>query len=120
MKLTKKQVGLLNRRKIVVLASADLKAKPRAIFVEINKAEDDKIIITDNEMVTTRKNLLENRQVAILAFERDLKYCLKILGKAKYYTKGKYFDFVRKLEANKNRCPKGAIVITIKDIIEFK
>lgn len=120
MKLTKKQIGLLNRRKIVVLATADLKAKPRAIFVEINKAGDDNIIITDNEMIMTRKNLLENRQVAILAFEKDFSYCLKILGKARYYTKGKYFNFVRKLEANKNRRPKGAVVISIKDIIKLK
>lgn len=71
-------------------------------------------------METTRKNLLENKQIAILAFEEDYSYCLKILGEAEYYTKGEYFDLVKKLEANKDFSPKGAVVITIKDISEFK
>ena len=119
MKLTKKQIDLLNRRKIVVLATSNLKAKPRAIFVEVNRAKDNQIIITDNEMKTTRRNLLENNQAALLAFEKDFSYCLKISGKAKYYKSGKYFDFVKNLETNKNYSPKGAIVITIKEILEF-
>ena len=120
MKLTKEQIDLLNRRKIIILATSSLKGDPRAIFVEANQAKDDKIIITDNEMETTRRNLLENKQVFILVSEEDYSYCLKISGKAEYYTEGKYFDFVRNLEANKDFLQKGAIVITIKNINEFK
>mgnify|MGYP003966598591 CR=1 FL=1 len=48
MKLSKKQISLLKKRKIVVLSSADLKGKPRSIFVEVNKVSSDEIIITDN------------------------------------------------------------------------
>ena len=120
MKLTEKQLDLLSRRKIVVLATANSQARPRAIFVEVNRAKDDKIIITDNEMETTRKNLLENKNIFILAFEEDYHYGLKILGDAEYYTEGEYFDFVKNLETNKNFSPKGAIVITVKETIEFK
>lgn len=120
MKLTKKQVDLLKRKKIVVLATSSLKNEPRAILVEINQVENDKIIITDNEMKITRKNLLENKKVFILAFKEDYSYCLKISGEAEYYAKGKYFDFVKKLEANKDFSPKGAVVITIKEITEFE
>lgn len=109
----------MNRRKIVVLATSDLKAKPRAIFVEVNQAKDDQIIITDNEMATTRQNLLENKQVAILAFEEDYSYCHKILGEAEYYTEGEHFDFVKNLETNKDFSPKGAVVVKIKEVIEF-
>ncbi|MDP3991069.1 MAG: pyridoxamine 5'-phosphate oxidase family protein [Candidatus Nealsonbacteria bacterium] len=120
MKLTEKQIDLLNRRKIVVLATSDLRLRSRAVFVEVNQAKDDQIIITDNLMVATRKNLLENNQIALLSFEKDYSYCLKILGAAKYYTEGDYFDLVKSLETNKKQSPKGAIVITIKEIIEFK
>jgi len=120
MKLTEKQLDLLNRRKIVVLATSNLENKPRAIFVEVNQVKDDKIIITDNEMKTTRKNLLENKNVFILAFEEDYHYGLKILGDVEYNTEGEYFDFVKNLETNKNFSPKGAIMITIKEIVEFK
>ena len=116
MKLTEKQLDLLNRRKIVVLATSNLENKPRAIFVEVNQVKDDKIIITDNEMKTTRKNLLENKNVFILAFEEDYHYGLKILGEVEYHTEGEYFDFVKNLETNKDFSPKGAIAITIKEI----
>lgn len=120
MRLTKKQSELLNRRNIVVLATSSLQDKPRAIFVEVNKTNGDQIIIADNEMVVTKKNLLENKQVTLLAFEEDYSYCLKILGEAEYYTNGKYFGFVKNLEANKDQSPKGAVVIKIKEVIEFK
>lgn len=120
MKLTEKQIDLLNRRKIAVLATSSLGAKPQAILVEINQAKDDQIIITDNEMAITKNNLLENKQAALLVFEKDYSYCLKILGEAEYYTEGEYFDLVKNLDTNKNRSPQGAIVITIKEIVEFK
>jgi len=119
MNLSEKQINLLNRRKIVVLTTSNLQAKPWAILAEVNQAKDDQIIITDNEMVITRENLLKNKQVALLAFEEDYSYCLKILGEAEYYTEGEYFDFVKNLETNKDQSPKGAIVITIKEVDEF-
>lgn len=120
MRLTKKQIDLLVRRKIVVLATSNLKARPRVIFVEVNQVKDNRIIISDNEMKITRQNLLKNKQVCILVFEKDFSYCLKILGEAKYYKNGKYFDFVKNLKTNKMQSPKGAIVITLKDIIKLK
>lgn len=78
MQLTEKQSDLLKRQNIVVLATSDNKGQPRAIFVEINKVEDDKIIFTDNEMEVTKENLLENQDVFLLAFEEDYHYCLKM------------------------------------------
>ena len=102
------------------MATSDLQGKSRAILVEVNYAKGDRIIITDNEMITTRKNLMKNNQVALLAFEEDYSYSLKILGEAEYHTKDKHFDFVKSLESNKNYSPEGAVVISIKEIIEIK
>lgn len=120
MKLTNKQVDFLNRQKIVVLGTADLKAEPRCIFVEMNMVYYDKMIITDNEMKKTKKNILENPQVFILAFKKDYSYGLKISGIAEYHTNTPYFDCVRNLKENKNYKPKGAIVITPDKITEFR
>lgn len=117
--LTQKQIKLLNKNRVVVLATADKRGQPRAIFVEVNKIEKNCLIITDNEMKTTGKNLLENKKVAILAFSRDWSWCLKIEGTANYYKGGKYFDLVKKLPANKDYSPKGALVIKIKRIWEL-
>lgn len=120
MNLTTKQCNLLERQQVVVLATASLAGVPRAIFVEINQAAEDQIIITDNEMGRTRKNLLENPCVFLLAFEEDYSYCLKISGEAQYVTRGKYFDFVKGLESNKDYSPKGAVVVRIREVVELR
>lgn len=120
MELTKKQLDLLSRRNLVILATSSLNGKPRAIIVEANKVKKDKIIITDNEMGVTRNNLLVNKNVFLLAYEEDYHYGLKISGEVKYHTDGKYFDFVKNLETNKRYSPKGAVVITVKEVTEFK
>ena len=120
MKLSEKQLDLLKRRNLIVLATSDLKGNPRAIIVELNKVEDNKIIITDNQMEKTKDNILENNNISILAFEEDYHYGIKISGSAEYYTKGEYFDYVKNLETNKGYNPKGTIVIDIKEIIEFE
>ena len=119
MELTEKQLDLLGRRSIVVLATSDSQNKPRAIFVEANQAKGDQIIITDNQMGITRQNLLENKQVFLLVFEEDYHYGIKISGEADYYQEGEYLDFVNRAEGNKGYSPKGAVVITVQDIVEF-
>jgi len=118
-KLNEKQKDLLKRRNIVVFTTSNMQGKPRSIFVEVNHINDGEIIITDNEMGATKDNFLENDNVFILAFELDYSYCLKIEGEVKYYNDGKYFDFVKNLDTNKKRTPKGAVLVNIKKVIEF-
>lgn len=120
MELTKQQLDLLSRRNLVILATSSPGGEPRAIIVEANKVEKDKIIITDNEMEITRDNFLANKNVFLLAYEEDYHYGLKISGGAEYYTSGGYFDFVRNLETNKGHSPKGVVVITVREVTEFK
>ncbi|TRZ64076.1 MAG: hypothetical protein D4Q79_02360 [Spirochaetia bacterium] len=120
MNLTKQQIDLLSERKVVALATSGANAVPRVIFVEVNSADEDEIIITDNFMETTKKNILENKKVSILSFKEDYSYCFRIFGEAEYHTEGKYFDFVRGLETNKDYSPKGAVVVKIKEIFEFE
>jgi len=120
MRLTNKQIDFLNQNKIIILGTADRNAKPRCILVETNLVYFDKIIVTDNEMKITRKNILQNPQVFVLSFKKDYSYCLKISGSAEYHKKGPYFDTVRNLKENKNYKPKGAIVIIPEKIVESK
>lgn len=120
MELNEKQQELLMRRNLVVLATSSLDGQPRAIIVEVNKAEGETLIITDNEMNETRNNLLANGKVSILAFEEDYSFCFKIFGVAEYCQSGEYYDFVKNLETNKKEVPKGAVVIAIDKVIEFK
>ncbi|MDD3032905.1 MAG: pyridoxamine 5'-phosphate oxidase family protein, partial [Candidatus Pacebacteria bacterium] len=117
MNFTEKQKDLLFRRPFVVLATSSLYNDPRAIIVEVDKAEDGKLIITDNQMVKTRENILENKNVFLLAFEEDYSYCLKIKGSAKYFTEGEHLDFVKSLETNEGYSPKGVIIVDVEEVI---
>lgn len=119
MELSNKQKELFSHIEFVVFSTSNTLNQPRSIIVQVNKAEDDRIIITDNEMRITRENLLKNDKVFILAFEKDYSYCLKISGKAEYKTSGEYFDFVKSLETNKGFRPKGVIITRIESIEEF-
>lgn len=107
---------MIEENNIVVLSSVDTKNQPRSILVEANKVEKDTIIITDNQMVKTRSNILKNPKVFIVAFKPDYSISYKITGEAKYYTKGKIFDYIKTLETNRNRKPKGVVVVTAKNI----
>ncbi|MDD3283977.1 MAG: pyridoxamine 5'-phosphate oxidase family protein [Patescibacteria group bacterium] len=119
MKLSTKQINFINKNYTAVFTTCDSRNKPNSIFVEICKIEDeDKIIITDNEMKITRKNLQENCNVCLLF--NDNKYnVIKIFGKAKYFKSGKYFEYVKKLKDNIGHNPKAAVVVKVLKIIEI-
>ncbi|AKM78224.1 MAG: hypothetical protein UX49_C0001G0007 [Candidatus Wolfebacteria bacterium GW2011_GWC2_46_275] len=119
MNLTEKQKELLNRRKVVALATASKDADPQVTFVEINLVEDDDLVFTDNQMTTARNNILENGKVVLMAFEQDYGYCLKLFGTAQYHTGGERFEYVKHLADNEGFSPRAAVVITIEHVIEF-
>ena len=92
---------------------------PYGIIVSCSKVIDDKILITDNFMKTAIKNILENKNISLVGW--DEKYNgLQVLGGAKYYNTGKWIEYVKNMKENKNMPAKGAILITIKKIINSK
>ena len=103
---------------IVALASVNSEGKPHAIAVACIKVKDGKIIITDNYMRTTIKNIKSNLNVSLVFWEgeegKEIGY--RIDGKAEYHNSGKWLDFVKGLEENKDMPSKGAIVINVEEI----
>jgi predicted pyridoxine 5'-phosphate oxidase superfamily flavin-nucleotide-binding protein len=94
--------------------------KPYVIGVTSCKVvEGDKILITDNFMKTTVRNLLTNNNVALVVWNKRWKG-YQFLGKAKYYKNGKWLNYVKNLKANKEFPAKGAIVVKVEKIIESK
>ena len=120
MKLTQKQQKLLKANNTVVLTTASASQKPNAAFMEVNKIENgDTLVITDNHMKIGHINIQKNGQVCLLVFKPDYSQVLKISGDAKYYTGGKYFDYVKHGKFNIGYQPKGAVVIKIKQVQEI-
>ena len=94
--------------------------KPNVIGVACVKVVDkNKILITDNYMKSTIKNISLNNNVAIVVWDKNLNG-YKLIGRAKYYTSGKYFEFVKKMKENRGLPTKGAILINISKIIKSK
>jgi len=105
--------------KIVQLATVSKKGKPNCICVEANKVIGNSILITDNQMEITFKNLMKNNKVALVIYNPKKNYAYQFKGIAKYFSSGKYFNLVKKLPANKDFSPKGAILIKVKEIYDL-
>lgn len=98
------------------IATTDKKCKPHVIAVTCVKVIDDKkMLITDNYMKTTRKNLLSNNKVEILVYGKGWKG-YRIKGKSEYHKSGKWLEKVKAMKENKTHPAKGAIIITASKI----
>ena len=101
------------------VATVDSKGKPHCIAVGFCKVVDNKIIITDNFMSETPRNIKSNPSIAITLYSRNWEddcWGFEIRGTAKYFKEGKWRDFVKSLKENKGCSAKGAIVITVEKI----
>ena len=98
------------------IATADSEGKPHVIAVACVKVIDDKkLLITDNYMKTTRKNIISNGKIEVLVYDRKWKG-YRINGKARYYDSGKWLEFVKKMKENKGHPAKGAIIVDVGKI----
>ncbi len=77
--------------------------------------DDNTILISCNEMIHTPDNILRNPNVVLTSFN-DKWAGLRLSGKAKYYTSGKYFKICNQLFNNETATPKGAIIVKISKI----
>ncbi len=94
--------------------------KPYVVGVAYCKViSKDKILITDNFMKSTVKNIIKNNNVAMVGWNKKWQG-IQILGKAKYYKKGKWLNFAKKIKENKGMPAKGVILIRVNKIIKSK
>ncbi|MDD5192609.1 MAG: pyridoxamine 5'-phosphate oxidase family protein [Candidatus Nanoarchaeia archaeon] len=103
--------------KIVAFSTITKDNKPHSIAVEVNKIIDDCILITNNQMKTTIKNIKNNPYVSLVFWKDDGGW--RVDGKAEYYNSGKWLEFVKSLKENENFNPKGAILIKVENITEL-
>lgn len=66
-----------------------------SVASDVKIIEEDKIIVSVNEMNNTQKNIEYNQNVVITAFNKEW-VGLRIFGKAQFYTNGEYYDFCHK------------------------
>lgn len=102
----------------VVVATTMKNDKPNAVAVAFVKVVDDKIIITDNYMNQTVKDLKNNNYVCLLTWDKKWQG-YKIIGQAEYFISGKWKKFTENMKENKGLPAKGAILVKVKKIINL-
>lgn len=100
-------------------ATVDKTHKPNVIGVSCLKVvSKNQILITDNYMKQTVSNISKNNNVCLAVWNKKQEG-YKLIGKAKYYSIGKWKKFVEKMRENKGMPAKGAIVIVVSKIIKM-
>lgn len=79
----------------------------------------DKILITDNYMRATIRNIQKNSKVALVVWDKDWNG-YQFLGTCKYYQKGKWLEYVKNMKENKGFPAKGAMLVKVNKIIKSK
>lgn len=98
----------------IAVATVDSKGKPHNIAIMYAKVKGKKIIITNNHMVITVKNIKNNPSVSLVFWEGEEGW--RVDGKAEYYDSGEWLEFVKGLEENKDFPAKGAVVVEVEEI----
>lgn len=101
----------------VALVTVMSSGKPNAIGVAYVKVvSNTEIVITDNYMNQTPKDIQNNKDVCLLVWNKDMEG-YKMIGQADYLSSGKWLDFVKNLPENKGLPAKGAILVKVEKII---
>ena len=79
---------------------------------------EDTVIVMDNHLSKTKKNILENPTVALTFWDMESRKSFQLKGSAVIETSGKIFDEeVMKYKARRpNSNPRGVVIIKIEEI----
>jgi len=119
MQINKRQKELLENE-AVALATVNPDSSPNVIAVGFAKVvSPTEIVITDNYMRLTNKNIERDPRVCLAVWTKDWEEGYKFVGKAKYSTTGKWAKFVKEMEENKGYAAKGAVVVKVGKIYKL-
>ena len=100
-------------------ATVNEDGKPNVIGVACVKVvSNNQILITDNYMGQTKKNILRDNNVCLAVWDKDWEG-YKLIGNAQYFDEGKWKKIVGEIPENKSLPFKGAILITISKLIKL-
>ena len=101
----------------IAVATVDADNKPHAIAIMYAKVKDGKVVITNNYMNSTIKNLEGNPYVSLVFWEGERGW--RVDGKVEYFDSGEWLDFVKGLPENEGFAANGALVVDIESVKEL-
>ena len=109
--------GNLIEENALAFATVDSEGNPHCIAVgDVKVASDDKILVGDNYMNKTLKNIQKNPNVALVVWSKDESVGYRLQGTAEYFSEGKWLDKVKAIPENKEFPCKGAILINVNNV----
>lgn len=102
----------------LALATVDENGNPHCIAVgDVKVVSKNNILIGDNYMKNTIKNIAKNNRVSLVVWIRNWEeHCIgyELTGEAEYFTTGMWHDMIKKI--HKGFPAKGAILVKINKI----
>ena len=91
--------------------------RPNAIGVAYVKVVcENQILITDNFMNQTIKDIAKNPNVVLLSWDKEMDG-YKFVGTAQYFDSGEWLTKIKQMPENKGLPAKGAVLVTVNLII---
>ncbi len=115
--------NLFEKQLLVAFGTADKQRNPNVVPIFWKKIlGDEAILLVDNFMKMSKKNLSENSSVCISFWDPETEEAYKIKGEATYHTEGKIYEEGKKFIQSKNpeRIPKGVVEVKLKEIYTIK
>lgn len=107
------------KQKPLPIATADRSGKPNVVFVTMWKLLDDEtLLFVDNFFNKTRKNLEANPNMAIVAYDGEVKKSYQIKGTVDIETKGDRFTGAKEMADSKKLPGKAAVIFHVKEIYD--
>jgi hypothetical protein len=105
------------KQKLLPIATANSKGVPNVVFVGMWKLLDDEnLMIVDNFLNKTRKNLEENPRIAIVAYDGETRKSYQIKGSITIETEGSHYDDATQMAASKKLPGKAAVIVHVEEI----
>ena len=119
MNVDDKEIKELIEMSALAFSTVNLDGTPNVIGVACVKVvSPNQIVVTDNYMKQTKENLSKNKAVCLAVWNKDWEG-YKLVGTAEYFNEGKWKEFVEKMPENKDEAAKGAILITVSELIKL-
>jgi len=103
----------------IAFSTVSLDKKPNVIGVAYVKVvADNQVVVTDNFMKQTKENIAANNNVCLAVWNKDWNG-YKLVGTAEYFVNGDWKKYVEDMPENEGLSAKGAILITVSDLIKL-
>lgn len=113
--IPKEVIESITPEKLYVVTTSSKDDIPNSVYFKCVKCIDnERILLANNKMDKSLKNLLENPNISLL-FEDKEKRAYQIKGIAEYFTEGEHFEDVRTW-VDERLARKGAVVLNVKEI----